>query len=392
MAVHKPVTMAGQPFTMGIEEEYMLVDPETRDLVVDPPPKLLDECARSIAKDVGTVNPEFLRAQVEVDTSVCNSFGECREKLATLRGCASQAAQQHGLAVIASSTHPFAEWTAQRHTDKDRYNLIAHDMQEVAHRMLVCGMHVHIGIPDDDVRNDLMRQIGYFLPHLLALTTSSPFWQGRNTGLKCYRLSVFDEMPRTGLPEKFDSYGEYERHLQVMVKAGLIEDATKIWWDIRPSARFPTLEVRICDICTRMADGITVAALYACILSMLLNLRRNNQRWRLYSNLLIQENRWRAQRYGFDEGLVDFGRGEIVPYSDLLDEIIEMVAEDAAELGCTAELLAARDILQRGSSAHRQLAVFNAAKADGAEDEEALKAVVDWLIEETLVDVPSSAG
>ncbi len=386
------MTVADQPLTIGIEEEYMLVDPETRDLVSDPPAELLAECGQLIDAKIGGVTSEFLRVQIEVDTTVCSSLAECRTKIAALRGCIAQAAAGRGLRIIAASTHPFASWTEQRHTDKDRYNMLAHELQEVAHRLLICGMHVHVGCPDDELRNDLLKQAGYFLPHLLALTTSSPFWQGRKTGLKSYRLSVFDELPRTGLPEKFDSFGEYQRHVQMLVDAGLIEDASKIWWDIRPSARFPTLEVRISDICTRMDDGISVAALYACILSMLLRLRRSNQRWRLYSNMLVQENRWRAQRYGIDEGLVDFGRGEIVAYEELLDEILDLVAEDAEKLGCAAEVAGTRDILQRGTSAHRQLAIYDEAIAGGADEAEALRTVVDWLIEETLHGVPLPGG
>jgi carboxylate-amine ligase len=385
--------MAREPdFTIGIEEEYLLVDPVSRDLVSEPPAGLLAECQGTITEDIGNVTPEFLRAQLEVATPVCRSLAECREKLIALRGLAARAAEQHGLRIIAASTHPFAAWAEQRHTDRERYNLLARDMQGVARRLLICGMHVHIGIPDDESRNDLLNQLGYFLPHLLALTTSSPFWQGYNTGLKSYRLSVFDELPRTGLPEKFDSYGEYQRHISVLVKAGLIEDASKVWWDIRPSARFPTLELRICDICTRLEDGLTVAALYACIVSMLQRLRRKNQRWRLYSNMLVQENRWRAQRYGLDEGMVDFGRGEIVPYPDLLEEILELVAEDAQRLGCVNEVQAAREIVRRGTSAHRQLAIHEAALASGAAEDEALKAVVDWLIAETLVGVALPRG
>ena len=318
-----------QDFTIGIEEEYLLVDPVSRDLVADPPAALLAECQQAITPDIGTVTPEFLRAQIEVGTPVCRSLAECREKLTALRGFTARAAEAHGLRIIAASTHPFAAWAEQRHTDRDRYNLLARDLQGVARRLLICGMHVHVGIADNETRNDLLNQLGYFLPHLLALTTSSPFWQGQNTGLKSYRLSVFDELPRTGLPERFDSFGEYQRHIAALVKAGLIEDATKVWWDIRPSARFPTLELRICDVCTRLEDGLTVAALYACIISMLLRLKRNNQRWRMYANMLVQENRWRAQRYGLDEGMVDFGRGEIVPYPDLLEEILALVAEDA---------------------------------------------------------------
>lgn len=381
-----------QDFTIGIEEEYLLVDPVSRDLAADPPAELLTECQRTITADVGAVAPEFLRAQIEVGTAVCRSLAECRQKLSALRGFAARAAEDHGLRVIAASTHPFAAWTEQRHTDKDRYNLLARDMQGVAQRLLICGMHVHIGIADDETRNDLLNQLGYFLPHLLALSTSSPFWRGRNTGLKSYRLSVFDELPRTGLPEKFDSFGEYQRHIAVLVRAGLIEDATKVWWDIRPSARFPTLELRITDVCTRFEDGLTIAALYACIVSMLLRLRRRNQRWRLYSNMLVQENRWRAQRYGLDEGMVDFGRGEIVAYPDLLEEILELVADDAERLGCVKEIRAARDIVGRGTSAHRQVAVYEEALAGGAGEDEALKAVVDWLIAETLTGVSLPGG
>lgn len=381
-----------QDFTIGIEEEYLLVDPVSRDLAADPPAGLLTECQRAITEDVGAVAPEFLRAQLEVGTSVCRSLAECREKLSALREFAARAAEDHGLRVIAASTHPFAAWTEQRHTDKDRYNLLARDMQGVAQRLLICGMHVHIGIADDETRNDLLNQLGYFLPHLLALSTSSPFWRGRNTGLKSYRLSVFDELPRTGLPERFDSFGEYQRHIAVLVRAGLIEDATKVWWDIRPSARFPTLELRITDVCTRLEDGLTIAALYACIVSMLLRLRRKNQRWRLYSNMLVQENRWRAQRYGLDEGMVDFGRGEIVAYPELLEEILDLVAEDAERLGCVGEIRAARDIVERGTSAHRQVAVYEEALADGAGEDEALKAVVDWLIAETLTGVSLPGG
>ncbi len=377
------------PLTIGVEEEYLLVDPLTRDLAVDPPDAILQDCEGMIGEEDGMVSPEFLRAQIEVGTPVCRSIAEARERIVNLRSCVAAAAKGHGLRPIAASTHPFADWSAQRHTDKDRYNVLAEDMQHLANRLLICGMHVHVGVEDPELRNDLLNQVTYFLPHLLALSTSSPFWQGRNTGLMCYRLSVFDEMPRTGLPERFDSHGEYTRHVASLVNAGLIEDASKIWWDIRASAKFPTVEMRIADICTRAEDGITVAAIFACLMSMLLRLRRDNQRWRVYSNMLVQENRWRAQRYGFNEGLVDFGKGRIVDYADLLEEIIELVREDAERLDCVAEIENARDILSRGTSAHRQVAVYEAAKTTGASDEEALHAVVDWLIDETMQGVPS---
>ncbi|MEN8195830.1 MAG: YbdK family carboxylate-amine ligase, partial [Pseudomonadota bacterium] len=260
-------------------------------------------------------------------------------------------------------------------------------MQAVARRLLICGMHVHVGVDDDDLRIDLLSQVAYFLPHLLALSTSSPFWRGDNTGLMSYRLSVFNELPRTGLPEKFDSYGEYIRHVQVLVDAGVLKDGTMIWWDIRPHTTFPTLENRVADICTHMDDGITIAAMYACILSMLIRLRRSNQRWRYYSNMLIAENRWRAQRYGFERGLVDFGRGEIVSYSELLEELLELLRPDAERLDCVTEIERARNILARGTSAHRQVAVYNDVIAAGASQKEALKSVVDWLVEETVRDL-----
>src|SRR5690606_26994335 len=219
-------------------------------------------------------------------------------EIARLRRTIATAAAKHGLAPIAASTHPFAEWSQQRNTDKERYNTLARTMQVVARRMLICGMHVHLGIEDEALRFDLFGQLPYFLPHLLALSTSSPFWRGEPTGLRSYRLAVFNEMPRTGLPPAFASAEEYARTLDTLVRAGEIADGTKIWWDLRPSARFPTLEMRITDVCTRLDDGIAIAALYRCIARMLVRLRRRNQRWRHYSNFLIDENRWLAQRFG----------------------------------------------------------------------------------------------
>jgi carboxylate-amine ligase len=231
---------------------------------------------------------------------------------------------------------------------------------------------------------DLMNQVSYFLPHLLALSTSSPFWQGEDTGLKSYRIAVFDEMPRTGIPERFESWGEYERHVGTLVKLGVIDDASKLWWDIRPSGRFPTLEMRIADVCTRVDDAIAIACLFRCLLRMLWRLRVANQRWRIYLRMLIDENRWRAQRYGIDEGLIDFGRAERVPYPQLLDEILALVREDGSHFGCLAELDHARTILERGTSAHHQRRIYRAALAEGREPKAALEAVVEWLIAATL--------
>ncbi|MBI3516810.1 MAG: carboxylate-amine ligase [Proteobacteria bacterium] len=368
-------------FTVGIEEEYHLVDRATRDLASDPPAGLLDECKAELDQQV---SPEFLRTQIEVGTRVCTSLAEARADLARLRATVARVAGRHGLAPIAAATHPFANWDAQKPTDAQRYNTIARDLQMVGRRLVICGMHVHVGVEDEELRIDLMNQVAYFLPHLLALSTSSPFWRGEDTGLKSYRVSVFNGLPRTGLPEMFASWGEYQRHIRMLTTAGVIDDATKLWWDVRPSARFPTLEMRITDICTRLDDTISIAALFRCLLRMLWRLRRDNQRWRLYARMLVEENRWRAQRYGTDDGLVDFGKGAIVPYAQLLEEILVLTAEDAAAFGCTAEVAGARDILARGTSADRQRAVFNAALAAGTPRKLALEQVVDHLIAETV--------
>ena len=369
------------PFTIGIEEEYLLVNPETRDLALDVPDALMAECQRRLEDQV---SPEFLQAQIEIGTSVCGNLKQAAQELAQMRKTVAEVAAEYGLAPIAAATHPFATWHEQKHTDKERYHVLAQDMQAVARRLLICGMHVHVGLGDDELRIDLLGQVSYFLPHLLALSTSSPFWQGVDTGLMSYRISVFDELPRSGLPESFESYGEYTRHVEILIRAGVIEDASKLWWDVRPSARFPTLELRIPDVCTRLRDGVAVAAMYVCILRMLYRLKRNNQRWRRYSNMLIQENRWRAQRYGYAEGLIDFGIGEIVPYADLLEEMIELVRVDALALDCLPEVEHARKIITGGTSAHRQLAVYNQAIEAGADNKQALEKVVDFLIEETV--------
>ena len=367
-------------FTLGVEEEYLLVDLETRALVVDPPKSLLSECEELLG---GQVTTELLRSQIEVGTKVCQNVQEVREDLARLRACIIEVTGRHGIAPIASSTHPFSRWSDQKHTEKDRYESLTSEMQGAARRMVICGMHVHVGINDDPLRIDLMNQAAYFLPHLLALSCSSPFWNGIDTGLKSYRLTIFDALPRTGLPERFQSYNEYQRHVDILVQAGVIQDSTKIWWDLRPSARFPTLEARIMDVCTRLDDAISLTALWVCVMRMLYRLRTKNQRWRTYSQMLINENRWRAMRYSFDEGMIDFAKGSIVPFDELLDEILELTYEDSQVLGCEKEVASVRDILSRGTSAHRQLASHDEALASGKDAEAALRAVVDTLIEDT---------
>jgi carboxylate-amine ligase len=260
---------------------------------------------------------------------------------------------------------------------------LSEELQTAARRLLICGMHVHVGVEDDELRIDLLSQMRYFLPHLLSLSTSSPFWEGMDTGLRSYRLTILDTLPRTGLPEHFESYAEYRRHVDALIDAGLLEDATKIWWDLRPSARYPTLETRIFDVCTSIDDAVCLAAITVCLLRRLYRLRQANQRWRIYSPMLLNENRWRAMRYGKDEGLLDLAKGALVPVPELIEEILELIAEDAQALDCTAEVAHAREILTRGTSAHRQVQAYERARQAGASEQEALREVVDFLIEET---------
>jgi len=372
------------PFTIGIEEEYLLVDRQTRDLAVDVPDTLMAECERRLEAQV---SPEFLQAQIEVGTRVCDNLKQAAIELASMRKTVAEVAAEHGLAPIAASTHPFADWYRQKHTDKERYNVLAQDMQAVARRLVICGMHVHVGIEDPHLRIDLMNQVKYMLPHMLALSASSPFWNGEPTGLLAYRLVIFKNLPRTGIPEEFVSWGEYERYVEVLVGAGLIEDATKLWWDIRPSLNFPTLEMRVSDMCTRLDDAMTIAAIYQSMLAYLYRLRRNNQRWRTYPPGMIDENIWRAQRYGSSGSLVDFGRGELVPMPELIEEFIELLAQDAVELDTRDEIRHARTIVSEGTSAHRQLATYEKALSEDASKHEALQAVVDELIVDSMYGI-----
>ena len=369
-------------FTVGVEEEYLVVDRETRDLIKSPPQAMWENNQRDVVGEAAT--HEFLKAQIEIRTGVCTKISEARDEVAQLRRDLNGVVGEYGGAIIAASTHPFANWAHQETTEDDRYLRLAADFQQVARQLVICGMHVHVGIESPDLRIDLMNQVKYMLPHMLALSTSSPFWDGSPTGLHAYRLVIFQNLPRTGIPEEFDSWGEYERYVGILVEAGLIEDATKLWWDIRPSVRFPTLEMRVSDVCTRLDDAMTIAALYQCLLGYLYRLRRNNQKWRVYSPGMIEENIWRAQRYGTDGSLVDFGKGRLVPMNDLIEEFIEVLAQDAIEFDAREEIRHARDIVQNGTSAHRQLATYTATLEEGASEPEALKAVVDELIVDSM--------
>ena len=373
--------MKNKFFSIGLEEEYLIVNKYDGELIIDPPKNLMRDCKKKLKQQV---KQEFLKSQIEVRTKVCSTIKDLKKNLIFLRKNISEILNQYDLAPIAVSIHPFSRWEQQKHTEKRRYSALAEDFQIVGRRLVISGMHIHVGIPDNEMRIDLMNQVAYFLPHLLALSTSSPFWKGELTGLKSYRVSIFDELPRTGLPEQFDSYNEYRRHLKILLNSGLLEDPSKIWWDLRPNVKFPTLEMRICDTCTSLKDSISIAALYLCIIHMVHRLRTENQKWRVYSKMLINENRWRAQRYGMEKGLVDFGKGKLVPYKHLIDELIELVKEDASELGCIQEVQNIKNIYNAGTSADKQIKIFKNEIKKSGDTKLALENVVKFLIKDTV--------
>ncbi|SDN87655.1 carboxylate-amine ligase [Lutimaribacter pacificus] len=377
------MVIAQPDFTIGVEEEYLLVDRDS--LALSPAPDgLMERCAAALE---GQFSPEFLECQVEIGTRVCANVAEAREDLRHLRSTVARIAADYNLAPIAASCHPFADWRDQHHTDKDRYNDLRQDLAGVVRRMLICGMHVHVGIAAKDQRIDLMNQLVYFLPHLLALSCSSPYWQGEDTGLSSYRLTVFDNLPRTGLPPRLEGWGSFERSVQALTELEVIEDASKIWWDLRPSSRFPTIEARICDVSPRLETTLTLAALIQSLTRMLWRLSLTNQRWRIYDAFLVNENRWRAQRYGLTEGLIDFGIREIVPYDTLAEELIALVADDAQALGALAEVENTRAIVRAGNSASQQRGVYARARETGRDHGDAMRAVVAHLIDEFHADL-----
>lgn len=369
--------------TLGVEEEYLLVDRDSLDLA-RAPEALMHRCVEDLE---GRASPEFLQCQIEVGTGICETIADAREELKRMRAVVARRAAEHNLAPIASACHPFADWRQQDHTRKERYEALERQLAGVARRMVICGMHVHVGIEDRSTRIDLMPQLSYFLPHALALSTSSPFWEGRDTGLASYRVSIFDNMPRTGLPPAFESWAEYERTAQVLIDLDLIEDPSKIWWDLRPSHAHPTLEMRICDACPRLEHALSLAALVQSVTRMLWRMKQRNLAWRRYGRFLISENRWRAQRYGTSEGLIDFGRGAIVPVAELIDELVEMIEEDAGVLHCGREIEGLRAMAAGGTSAERQRRVLAQATEGGASHDDALRAVVSHLIEEFHADL-----
>jgi carboxylate-amine ligase len=374
------------PLTLGIEEEYQIIDPETRNLFSYITELLSQDEQRP---EKLNIMPELMQSQVEVGSHVCRNVKEIRQEVIRLRREVTSLAKDNGLKIAAASTHPFAKWEEQNITEGVRYRELLDDMQRVARGLLIFGMHVHVGFgSDQDSKNlmiEVMNQARYFIPHLLALSTSSPFWHGYNTGLKSYRSVVFEMLPRTGIPHAFTSWSEYESYVRTLENVGSFgkrDPVAKIWWDIRPHPVFDTLEFRIADICTKVDEAVCIAALFQAICAKLVKLRRNNMAWRQYRHMHITENKWRAVRYGIRGEMIDFGIEESVPYHFLMEELLEIVDDVLDDLGSREEVEYLRTILREGNSADRQIAVYNQHGGD-ENRQEALKAVVDNLVMET---------
>ncbi len=375
------------PLTLGIEEEYMVIDPDTRALTSSVRDIL--EHGREVLGQ--QLKAEFMQSQVEVGSVICQDIHEARADLTRLRRTVSRIAEEHGKVIAAAATHPFSGWRDQAITPDERYEDLHTDMQDVARRLLIFGMHVHLGFGSDEharaLTIDIMNQLRYFLPHILALSTSSPFWHGRNTGLKSYRSIIFESLPRTGIPPIFNSYEEYDRFVTLLGKAGSLgrmgADPTKLWWDARPNPRIGTLEIRVPDICTTVDEAMCIAALIQSLAAKLLKLRANNQSWRLYRSELLMDNKWRAARYGIEGTLIDFGAEEAKTIPALWAELLEFIDDVVPELGTRREVEYVQTILKNGTSADRQLSAYHRALESGCTEEQALVKVTDQLIAET---------
>ena len=358
--------------TIGIEEEYQIVDPQTRELrsyITE----ILEE-GRMILRE--QVKPELHQSIVEVGSNVCQTPAELRAELVRLRRAIMELAAKNNLKIAAAGTHPFSSWMTQDITPMERYAGVKQDMQELAQRLLIFGTHVHIGIEDREFLIDCMNVVRYLLPHVLCLASSSPFWMGRNTGLKSYRSIIFRNFPRSGIPRIFDSWADFTYLVETLVQTRSIPDGSKIWWDVRPNWSYPTIEFRICDVCTRVEEAVCIAAIIQALIAKLWKLRRDNMTFRVYPADLIDENKWRAVRYGLNGKLIDFGKQQELPARDLIREMLEwFIADVVDELGSRNEIEYAYRILEEGSSADRQLATF--------ERTGDLNAVVDQLIAET---------
>ena len=366
--------------TLGIEEEYQTVDPETRDLRSHIHAEIIEK-GKLILQE--RVKAEMHQSVVEVGTSVCNNITEAKDELKKLRRDMIRLSRENGLRLASAATHPFADWRMQEVTPDERYKNIVEDLQLVARANLIFGLHVHVGVEDRETAIHLMNHARYFVPHLLALSSNSPFWLGMDTGLKSYRCKVFDKFPRTNMPDYFPSWGEYDNYVKLLVKTNCIDNAKKIWWDIRPHPFFNTLEFRVCDIPMRVDETIALAALIQATVAKLYRLYSANTGFRLYRRSLLMENKWRAARYGLDGKLVDFGKQTEVPERDLIEEYLEFVDDVVDELGSRKEVEYIRQIMKMGTGADRQLKVFR--------ETGDMKAVVDYIIEETEVGLGEEA-
>jgi len=366
-------------YQFGIEEEYFLADATTRGT----PRRTVKAFHGAVRACLPRVERELLQSQVEVSTPPSASFAEARELLTDLRAGLAEIGQAHGILVLAAGTHPIARWTRQSNTQKDRYEALMRELRMLGRRNVVCGLHVHVEVPRPEARVDLMNRLLPYTPLLLALSTSSPFWQGRDTGLAGYRLSAFGEMPRTGLPDLFGSMEEYGRYVDIMTRAGAIADASFLWWTLRPSVRYPTLELRVADSCTRLEDTLAIAALYRCLVRLADRRADLNRGLTGASRAIAAENLWRAQRDGVRADIIDEDLGTAVPFASHLDATLALVAEDADALGCQREVARVRGIAAEGTSADCQLSTFAEACARGLPEREALGAVVDWLAQAT---------
>ncbi len=369
--------IARPSLSIGIEEEYQIVDPETGLLRSFITQFIEDGKIVMVEREI---KPELHQSMVELGTPVCTTPAQAAEELARQRTFIHHLAQQKGLAVVAAATHPLSKWADQEVTPFPRYQGVVQEMQLLAQRLLIFGMHVHIGIEDPDFAVDTLNVVRYMLPHLLALSTSSPFWAGRKTGLKSYRAVVFEDFPRSGIPDVYHSDATYQALIRTLVATGCIPDSSKIWWDVRPHHQYPTLEFRVCDICTRLDEAIAIAALCQALVLWHWKLRRQNISFRVYRKELIDENKWRAARYGLDGKLIDFGKKVELPARSLIRELLGLLAEEIDELGIEQEIGPIHRMLLTGTSADRQLRVHDTHDGD-------CKAVVDHLIEETMEGV-----
>jgi carboxylate-amine ligase len=366
------MTVQRPAFTLGVEEEFQIIDPETRELRSHVQ-ELLDE-GRRLLKE--RVKPEMHQSVMEIGTGICKDVGEVRRDVSELRTEIIRLADKAGMKVAAAGTHPFSNWEDQLIYPDERYTAIVEEMQLVARANLIFGLHVHIGIADRALAFQIMNEARYFLPHLLALSTNSPFWLGHDTGLKSYRTRVFGRFPRTNIPETFQSPAEFDEYVRILVKTNCIDNGKKIWWDVRPHPFFETIEFRVCDVPMRLDETVALAALTQAICAKLFKLRERNLGFRSYRRALLLENKWRACRYGIDGKLIDFGKEIEVPFRELMDEMLEFVDDVVDELGSRREVESIRWILENGSGADRQLAVFR-------ESGEDLLRVVDYICEET---------